>query len=280
MGQSVGRSKRVKRPKKGYFHIILKSNYQSIIFEDSHDSEMFIELFNLYSKKYSTSILGWTLMQTHAHIILKSKELSKFMAVWLREFSRYYNRRHKSAGNIFIKPFSSYLIENYKNLIETVFYLYYNPLAEGICNHPKNYEFCSFNSHFKKDKKIDTTIIDNHFENYKDFENSFFDYVKLKSKNIKMVDERGRMTNAPLNMGTGFRPYTNKKSNTDIQVLEFRDKLLKGRSLSELNTSQIDDIIAIILTDSFANKRQIASVMMVHYDHVRGVEKKLLKKIY
>lgn len=312
--KTTATKKRVSREQKGYFHVILKSNFQVNIFEDKEETDMFMHLFYKHAPNYSSTLLGYVLMTTHVHLVIYSEQLSKFIQTWLRIFAKYRNKRYRTSGKIFLTPFSSYHIPSQKNLIESIFYLYYNPIAEEICSHPAEYSECSYKYHYPDNNRkfhknpnhaptknryipmnnnlnhiIDSSFIRNVYSSQAEFDKAFFEYVKMKKENKKMVSKDGRMTNAPISvvdkagkftsppieLGDGNRPYTNKKFNTDTQILEYRNKILGKRSLSNLSLQEIDSIIIAMLKNTYANKRQIASVMMVTYEHVRKVHSQL-----
>ncbi|MEG0517760.1 MAG: transposase [Bacteroidales bacterium] len=290
------KKKRIPRVQQGYFHVILRSNFQVNVFEDCAEVDTFLQMFGKYAKIYSTRLLGYVIMTTHVHLIMYSEQLSKFMQTWLKHFSEYRNKKNRTAGKIFLSPFTSYLITSQKNLIESIFYMYYNPLAENICKHPREYRLCSYSYHYPDNRRdsglysrVCSEYIRSVYKTRADFDNAFFEYVKLKRENKKRVSENGRMTDKPLNivdrsgklvtppiyLGDGYHPYTNRQFITDTQVLEFRNKHLKGRDMQDLSLDEIDEIICLFLRNTSANRRQIASVMMVSYEHVRKVEASL-----
>lgn len=283
--------KRKKRQQDGYFHIILNANYQVNIFEDDDEVNKFLDLFDKYAPRYSAKMFGCSIMNTHIHMAIKANGISSLMMLWLKDFSTYRNKKHRTKGKLFISPFECKVIPNRSSLFNVLMYLYLNPYREGLCSHPGQYKWCSYRTHFpenatrefidRKTRKdiihfnINSEILRKHYPTEKEFENAFWEFVKKKEADSKSPGADGRMTDSPsLDMEDKYHPYSKKSHNSDMQIIEYRNMILAGRNLRDLPINEIDEIILRILKETFANRRQVASAMMVSYEHVRGVERK------
>ncbi|MCI2121698.1 MAG: transposase [Bacteroidales bacterium] len=275
------RKRKGRRLQTGTFHVIINSNYQVSIFWNKEDKTKFLTIFFDTAEKYLVKIHAYCLMDTHIHLMVTANgNLTAFMGICTQLFSTYYNRKYKRFhNNLFRKGFESYPLYKSSQVSDAAFYFFYNPLAEGICKHPKQYKDCSYAYLFRKNnKQIDTSIIEKSFEGLTDFDNRFFKYVEEKSVIVKspgkdgrmtasLVDDQGKSILAPPAEGNGSG-VNDRPKNTDEQILAYVKKELNGRTLYSLTRNEIDDMIGKLLTETWANYRQISSALAVSYHHV------------
>ena len=223
---------------------------------------------------------------THVHLLVFAQYLSKMIGYALRSFSRYHNKKHQKAGNLFVSPFESFKIDGDKQLINQSFYIMYNSVAAGQCSHPKDFKWCSWSEHFNDSgRRIDTSIVDALFMNMDDYEKSYFSYQQVREHCRKSVDVDGRYKDSHYNnvfgnpdvgLGNGYHRNGLVK-NTDEQVLQYLSKILEGRDVYGLDSTEKDKYAVRLLKETFASRRQVASALCFPWDHADEIYKEMFR---
>jgi len=155
--------RKVKFAPKEYYHLYSRGVEKRKIFLDTKDHERFMallyimnqpdsfhftnflknhkigEIFNEPKEKNLVSILSYTLMPNHFHILVYENEdggISKFMARFLTAYSMYFNTKYQRSGSLFTHPFRSQHISDEAQYLWIFSYIHLN--AIGIIN--KNFK--------------------------------------------------------------------------------------------------------------------------------------------
>jgi REP-associated tyrosine transposase len=127
-------------------HVVPKGNGERRIVEDDRDR---VE----YTRRVAriTRELGWLvhancLMDTHHHAIVETSEpnLGVGMRRLLGAHSRWLNERHGRSGSVFAPHFWSRRIDDDGWLFRACLYVVLNPVAAGLCHHPREWPWCSY----------------------------------------------------------------------------------------------------------------------------------------
>lgn len=244
------------REQSGCFHVILTSNYQNLIFTDPLERYKFLELTNKYLIRYSSRIFGFCLMDTHVHMLIKTDQLSLMMGTLLREFSLWYNTKHKQKGNIFRRPFTSYPKYSAQNQLDTLLYILRNPFVDGLCTHPRYYFWSSYPFYFGNPKKLSQ-------------------YIQVdKSMILNSFHSSSQLYNvAAINPKTQPN-HVNKQASrlvTDSTVLAHTKSLVQGKSIYEIPTQELRNLVLELRHQTGASVRQIASALHVNKSFVLNV---------
>lgn len=115
-------------------HVMVRGIERKNIVNDDKDRENFISRAGELALDTGTSLYAWTLMDNHAHFLLKSggPGLSAFMRRLLSGYALYYNRRHKRYGYLFQNRYKSIVCEEDAYFKALVRYIHLNPLRAGI----------------------------------------------------------------------------------------------------------------------------------------------------
>ncbi|MCI2081984.1 MAG: hypothetical protein LKK19_00090 [Bacteroidales bacterium] len=272
------------RPQEGFFGITISSNYQTAIFRAEEERREFLEILFEYAGRYDGKVTDFAELDTHIHIGVYAKTLSKMMGTIIRVFSMKYNARHQKGGRIFRSPFSSFTISSDKQMLDYTYYIMYNPIAAGICSHPKDYRWCSWNYHFRNTNRlIDTTMVDSMFLDMKAFEKGFWQYCDLRSRCRKERGEDNRWKNVsidnpagdpPTELGTGYRKGCNI-GNTDEQILIYLSKILNEKEVYALTAAEADQYAFRLFRETYATIRQVSTALAMTRDHAHYLYKKL-----
>ncbi len=115
-------------------HVILRGIEKRKIVDDDTDRENFVTRMGEIVKDTGISIYAWALMTNHAHILLRSNDVSlpTFMRRFLSGYAVFYNRRHNRHGHLFQNRYKSIICEEEPYFIELVRYIHLNPLRARI----------------------------------------------------------------------------------------------------------------------------------------------------
>ncbi len=261
------RKNRKTREQSGCFHVILKSNYQNLIFTDILERYRFLELTQKYITLYNAKLFGFCLMDTHIHLLLETQKLSTMMGSLLREFSYWYNKRHKQNGNVFQKPFISHPKYSAQNQLDTLLYILRNPYVDGLCSHPRYYIWSSYHYYFGDPKKLSNYIQVNKSMILKAFKKSEDLY---KTTSITPVGSK-KQRNLPPSPHKDYIPKFVSDTITDSMVLAHTKKLTKGKSIYDLPEKEIRKLVFELRKYPGASVRQISSVLSVTKTFVLNV---------
>ena len=117
-------------------HVIIRGIEKRRIVDDDQDRKNFIDRLGLVAVETETKILAWSLLNNHAHILLKSgpRGLSQFMRRFLTGYAVGYNLRHRRHGHLFQNRYKSIVCDEDAYFQELVRYIHLNPLRAGLVN--------------------------------------------------------------------------------------------------------------------------------------------------
>lgn len=130
-----------------FFHIMTQGINKSYIFNNSQDTEYYINKMIHLTKEQEVEILAYCIMNNHAHILVKTskiEELSKYMQRLNTAYSRYYNKKYSKVGFVFRDRYKSEGIYSEKQLYNCISYIANNPVKAGICNKPEEYKYSKY----------------------------------------------------------------------------------------------------------------------------------------
>ncbi|MGE3062623.1 MAG: transposase [bacterium] len=141
--------------KNALHHVMNKGIKGENIFIDNYYKNYFLSLLKNLSMKYGIEIFAYVLMNNHYHLILRNtnNNLSKFMMELNGGFALFYRMNVGGKGYVFQNRFKSTLIENEKYLLESLLYLYLNPVRAGYCKNPFDYKYSSIQEFSNIDRK-------------------------------------------------------------------------------------------------------------------------------
>ena len=127
-----------------YFHVIVQGINKNYIFNYPEDIKYYIKILYEFSKDYSIEIIAYCIMNNHAHILLKTRNLnnlSKFMHRINTKYAVYYNQKYNRVGYVFRDRYKSEGIYSEEHLHRCIQYIYDNPVKAKICDKPEDYKY-------------------------------------------------------------------------------------------------------------------------------------------
>lgn len=183
-----------------FHHIIIQGINKEYIFKRTEDIEKFKEIFIIKLKEVNVEVLGYCIMNNHAHFLIFSKlneNISKFMQKVNTSYSKYYNRKNKRVGYVFRDRYYSQDILSHSQLYNCLKYIHNNPVKAGI-GKIETYKHSSYNEFLGKRQIITDEGIKLLFGTTDGFKEEFYKihepkvseeekFYDLKEKNITEI---------------------------------------------------------------------------------------------
>jgi REP-associated tyrosine transposase len=130
----------------GIYHVNTKSVAGLKAFPDSLHRDAFLELLGYELAKSEWQCLGYTILGTHYHVVVRLKKLtlsSGFQRLNSR-YARWYNARHARRGALWQRRFFDRLVETESHLLEVQRYLAHNATRANLVTAPEHWPYCSY----------------------------------------------------------------------------------------------------------------------------------------
>lgn len=114
-----------------YYHIFCRGNEKRNIFIDEQDYERFVLRMKEYKVIHRISIICYSLMPNHFHLLLRqntNKSISYFIHRLTVSYSMYFNKRYNRVGHLFQGSFKAKIIREDEYLLHLSRYIHLNPL--------------------------------------------------------------------------------------------------------------------------------------------------------
>lgn len=133
----------------GYYHIIMRGNNKSYIFEQKEAKAYFMNALRKVEGDELLSVAAWCIMDNHVHLVIKS-EPDDLAIAFKRiniKFAMYCNKKYKTVGHVFQDRFKSEVVESDESLLNVIRYVHNNPVKAKMVDKPKEYEWSSYNAY-------------------------------------------------------------------------------------------------------------------------------------
>ena len=174
--------------KTSFFHVITQGINKSYIFEKAEDIKYYIKIMYHLTKEQKIKIVGYCIMNNHAHMLIKAeeiKELSKYMQRLNTKYGKYYNKKYSRVGYVFRDRYRAEGIYTEEYLYNCLKYIYNNPVKAGICKKAEDYPYSNY-------KRIDKELNENYtFIDVDDNDEDIGEKIIknfLKENEIELVD--------------------------------------------------------------------------------------------
>jgi REP element-mobilizing transposase RayT len=127
-------------------HVIPKGNGGRRIVEDDDDRFAYTARLNRMTRELGWLVHSSCLMDTHHHVVVETPEpnLGVGMKRLLGGHSRWLNIRHQTSGAVFKPHYWSRVVGDDAWLFRACLYVVLNPVAAGLCAHPREWPWCSY----------------------------------------------------------------------------------------------------------------------------------------
>jgi putative transposase len=123
-------------------HVMIRGIEKRRIVDDDQDRRNWVDRLGIVARETETRILAWSLLNNHAHILLKSgpRGLSQFMRRFLTGYAIVYNLRHRRHGHLFQNRYKSIVCDEDAYFQELVRYIHLNPFRTGLVKDVRDLE--------------------------------------------------------------------------------------------------------------------------------------------
>ena len=129
-----------------YYHVNANALNDMPLFRDDVDRMRFLELLEEEVERSEWTILEYTLMTTHYHVLLQLKKatLSSGFQRLQSRYARRYNRRHNRRGPLWLRRFYDVMPLSDRHLFEVVRYIALNAPRAGMVAAAEEWPWCSY----------------------------------------------------------------------------------------------------------------------------------------
>ena len=115
-------------------HVMARGIEGTKIFRNKGDFEDFLKRLGDIASDNRISVIAWSLMPNHLHLLIRTGKLSlsDAMRKLLTGYVVNFNKRYKRQGHLFQNRYKSILCEEEPYLLELVRYIHLNPLRAGV----------------------------------------------------------------------------------------------------------------------------------------------------
>ncbi len=126
-------------------HVVPQGNGRQPIVEDDRDRHAFVQRFARVGKEVGWVPVADCLLDTHHHAVVETQaNLGAGMRRILGGHARWFNARHDRHGSVFAPHFWSRRVFDDGWLLRACIYIVVNPVAAGLCGHPRDWRWCSY----------------------------------------------------------------------------------------------------------------------------------------
>lgn len=125
--------------------MIQRGNNKAYIYDEQLDKAMFCSIVKETKALMPFDLLYYVLMDNHYHFIVRMKKvpLGKIMHRINLLYSKYFNQKYNRSGSVFGNRYTSVVIKDRFQYLNTIFYNAYNPVKAKIVKHPQEYRWCA-----------------------------------------------------------------------------------------------------------------------------------------
>jgi REP element-mobilizing transposase RayT len=133
-----------------FYEVTSKGARGTAIFDTDELKSFFLTVLSRTLEKFSYQCYGWSLLDDHYHLILKSSKtsISKFMQRINSIYAKHYNRVTNGQGTVFYRRFASIIVQEETGLKDLIRYVHLNPIRNGACTLEQldTYKWCGHHS--------------------------------------------------------------------------------------------------------------------------------------
>jgi putative transposase len=128
------------------YHVTSRGNRRQRTYRDSRDYERFLDLTSRVVEERAWHCHAYCLMPNHFHLLLETPEDDLSVGMhWLKTtYAVRFNKRHELDGHLFQGRFHSVVVTREEHLIWLSRYIVRNPVRAGLCSHPGDWPWSSY----------------------------------------------------------------------------------------------------------------------------------------
>ncbi len=130
------------------YHVTARGNRRAPIVHDDLDCAALLGIYQDVATLMAWETYAYCLMTNHYHFVFRTSaaDIAAGMHRLNSRWARRYNRRYLFTGHVFERRYSSRLVKSDEQLIGAIRYVVLNPVRAGLCDHPSEWEWSSYNA--------------------------------------------------------------------------------------------------------------------------------------
>ena len=187
----------------GYYHILVRGNNRSYIFNNQRYKAAFMEMIEEQEKDTGIELAAWCIMDNHVHLVLKAEldQLSLAMKRINIKFAMMYKQDQNMVGHVFQDRFKSHVIDSDEYLLQVVRYVHNNPVSAKIVKNPGDYKWSSYREYLirsqveKRDQyRIVMELFNDKLESFEEFHTieDSKEYLEIKEDMERIREEKAQ----------------------------------------------------------------------------------------
>jgi len=123
------------------FHLTARAVFGRELFVDDSDRRAFMRLLARTTRRYGWQLMGWCLMGTHYHLLVRTPaaNLGDGMRDLNGSYARAFNQRHGRYGSVFAERYADRVIRSHEHFVNALHYLAMNPVHARLVDRPERW---------------------------------------------------------------------------------------------------------------------------------------------
>jgi putative transposase len=132
-------------------HVTQRGNARQLVFSDTEDRRVYLNLLREYSSEHGLPIWAWCLMTNHVHLLVvpeTTAALSQALGHAHRDYARYRNARSGKSGHLWQARYYSCPVDA-PGVWTVTAYIERNPVRAGLVERAEEYPWSSAAAHIE-----------------------------------------------------------------------------------------------------------------------------------
>ena len=130
------------------YHVTARGNRRAPIVHNDLDCAALLGIYQDVATLLEWKTYAYCLMTNHYHFVLRTTaaDIAAGMHRLNSRWAGRYNRRYLFTGHVFERRYASRLVTSDEQLLGAIRYVVLNPVRAGLCDHPSEWEWSSYNA--------------------------------------------------------------------------------------------------------------------------------------
>lgn len=130
-----------------HYHVVMRCNNGEFLLREADDFKLLLDLLAEGQGRFFFKLYNYTLLHSHAHLILSTHEnhfVDEVMHHLCLNYSREYNKIHKRSGHLWKNRYRCKPILTDMHALACLRYQHRNPDKAGIVARPGEWQWCGY----------------------------------------------------------------------------------------------------------------------------------------
>jgi REP element-mobilizing transposase RayT len=185
----MGRPKRIQFAGACYL-ILLEGNNRQDLFLSNQDRRHFLSLLRSSKERHGLVVYAYSLMKSHVELLIETSQpnLSAVMQSFNTQYTKYFNRSHRTAGHVFQGRYKAWIVDKEAYLTDMTRYVHLACAREAMKDKPWRYPWTSCSAYVEREQQehlVDSDIVLRQFGNGRLKQSvRYLQYIKDRMKDL------------------------------------------------------------------------------------------------